>query len=60
MTVQEKLDIVTDALESIAAFHLPKADTRRFWANRTVEDCIQVLSQDVDIARLALDTAGLK
>ena len=54
MTDTQKLKIALEALNSIAALHLPKANTKKFWANKTMQDAVEVLAEDTNIARTAI------
>lgn len=58
MTDKQKLKIAMEALKSVAATHIPKANTKKFWSNKTVEDCITVLCEDTDICRVTLKDLG--
>ena len=60
MTDKAKIKILVQALKSIAAIHLPKANTPEFWTSKTMFDCAEILSEDTDIARFALQEMGVK
>lgn len=54
--LKTSLEILREALESIAARHLPHASRESFWKNdRGHEDAARTVAIDTQIARRALD-----
>ncbi len=60
MTDKKRIKILTEALQSIACVHLSEANKKTFWYKKTMSDCAEVLAEDTDIARHALNEAGIK
>lgn len=60
MTDKKKLKIAIEVLKSIAASHLPRANTKTFWYHKTIADCAEILAEDTDMARQALIDMGEK
>lgn len=60
VTDKKRVKILTEALRSIACKHIPEANLPGYWLTKTVTGCVEVLAEDTDIARSALEEAGIK